>query len=270
MTRRVGRVQVVDVTRRDERQLLPAGEPGEPAEGRLLDLHADVLQLDVRRVATEDLREPVELGLGVGLAMLAERARDASGQAAGERDQTGGVALEQLPVDTRLVVVALEVPERAEFDEVAVAALSAASSVRWACPFVCARRSSTTYTSQPKIGLIPCCAAALCRSTAPAIEPWSVSVTAGISSSAAFRASAGILHAPSRIEYSEWTCRWTNGALTGRPSYCPHWTFPDRAETHERLGVGHHARTANRAWRWAASFAPRPPQDTRQMRRIRR
>ena len=28
----------------------------------------------------------------------------------------------------------------------------------------------------------------------------------------------GILHAPSRIEYSEWTWRWTNGAGTERPS----------------------------------------------------
>src|SRR5205807_8109747 len=57
-------------------------------------------------------------------------------------------------------------------------------------------------------------------STAPASEPWSVSVTAGISSSAARAASAGIRHAPSRIEYSEWTWRWTKGASdTGRPSY---------------------------------------------------
>ena len=52
----------------------------------------------------------------------------------------------------------------------------------------------------------------------PAIEPWSVSETDGISRCAAFSASAGILQAPSRIEYSEWTCRWTNGALTGWPS----------------------------------------------------
>ena len=53
--------------------------------------------------------------------MLAERARDAPREAAGERDQPGGVALEQLPVDARLVVVALEVAERAELDEVRVA-----------------------------------------------------------------------------------------------------------------------------------------------------
>ena len=52
-----------------------------------------------------------------------------------------------------------------------------------------------------------------------ASEPWSVSVTAGISSSAARDASAGIRHAPSRIEYSLWTCRWTNSALTAGPFY---------------------------------------------------
>src|SRR5258705_2372926 len=52
-----------------------------------------------------------------------------------------------------------------------------------------------------------------CQScTAPAIEPWSVRLTAGISSSAARETRSGIRHAPSRIEYSEWTCRWTKSA----------------------------------------------------------
>ena len=49
-------------------------------------------------------------------------------------------------------------------------------------------------------------------------RPWSVIATAGISSSAARAARSGIRHAPSRIEYSEWTWRWTNGASgTGSP-----------------------------------------------------
>ena len=39
-----------------------------------------------------------------------------------------------------------------------------------------------------------------------------MSETAGISSSAARATRSGIRHAPSRIEYSEWTWRWTNGA----------------------------------------------------------
>src|SRR5687767_13091250 len=39
-----------------------------------------------------------------------------------------------------------------------------------------------------------------------------------MSNSAARAASSGIRHAPSRIEYSEWTWRWTNGASgTRRP-----------------------------------------------------
>src|SRR5579885_865018 len=49
--------------------------------------------------------------------------------------------------------------------------------------------------------------------TAPAMEPWSVRLTAGISSSAARSTRSVILHAPSRIEYSEWTCRWTKSAV---------------------------------------------------------
>ena len=59
-----------------------------------------------------------------------------------------------------------------------------------------------------------------------------MSETAGISSRAALSTSAGILHAPSRIENSEWTWRWTNGELTGGSSYCPRGTVPDRADRH--------------------------------------
>src|SRR5207237_3013131 len=61
-------------------------------------------------------------------------------------------------------------------------------------------------------GLTPVPLVALMSCTAPAIEPWSVSPTAGISNSAARAARAGIRQAPSRIEYSEWTWRWTYGA----------------------------------------------------------
>ncbi len=59
-----------------------------------------------------------------------------------------------------------------------------------------------------------------------------MSATAGISSRAAFSTRAGTRHAPSRIEYSECTCRWTNGVgaerLTGGQSYCPRVTAPFR------------------------------------------
>ena len=80
-----------------------------------------VLHLDVRVVAPENLGEAVEVCGGVSRAVLLQRLADAAGQAAGEGDKTGRVALEQLPVDPRLVVVALEVAQARELDQVAVA-----------------------------------------------------------------------------------------------------------------------------------------------------
>ena len=113
MRERVLGVEVVDVAGRDERK------PGLLREGDQLrvDLvllgEPGVLDLDVRRVAAEDLDEPVEVGARVLRATLRERARDAAREAAGERDDALRVTLEELPVDARLVVVALEVAERA-------------------------------------------------------------------------------------------------------------------------------------------------------------
>ena len=121
MRARVAGVQVVDVAGRDERQLRLSGELDELRVDHLLHVEAGVLQLDVDVVAPEDLREPVELGAGVLGPVLLERLADAAGEAAGERDQPARVALEQLPVDARLGVVALEVAERAELDQVRVA-----------------------------------------------------------------------------------------------------------------------------------------------------
>ena len=121
VTRRVRGLEVVDVAGRDKGQPEALGETGQPVEGRLLGLEPDVLQLDVRRVPAEDLRQPVELRERVVLAMLRERPRDAAGEAPGQCDQPRRVPLEQLPVDARLVVVALEVAERAELHEVRIA-----------------------------------------------------------------------------------------------------------------------------------------------------
>ena len=59
VTRCVGGLEVVHVPRRDERQPELRGEPGQRLERRLLRLEADVLELDVGRVAAEDLREAV-------------------------------------------------------------------------------------------------------------------------------------------------------------------------------------------------------------------
>ena len=113
--------EVVDVAGRDQRQ---PGFPGELRQRRvdpLLDVEAGVLHLDVGRVAAEDLGEAVEVGARVVGPVLLERLADAAGEAAGERDQALRVALEQLPVDAGLVVVALEVAGRGELDQVRVA-----------------------------------------------------------------------------------------------------------------------------------------------------
>ena len=95
--------EVVDVAGGDERQLRLGGELDELRVDALLHVEAGVLELDVGRVAAEDLREPVEVGARVGGPVLLERLADAAREAAGERDQPRRVPLEQLPVDARLV-----------------------------------------------------------------------------------------------------------------------------------------------------------------------
>ncbi len=114
-------VQVVDVTGRDEGQPRPLGQLLQLGVDPRLRVEPRVLDLDVRAVLAEDLHEPVEVGGRVLRPVLLERLGDAAGQAARERDQAGRVPLEQLPVDARLVVVALEVAGRGELDQVAVA-----------------------------------------------------------------------------------------------------------------------------------------------------
>ena len=113
--------EVVDVARRHERQARGGGELRELGVDPLLLGEPRVLDLDVRRVAAEDLREPVEVGGGVLRAALLERLADTAREAPRQRHDALRVPLEQLPVDARLVVVALEVAERGELDEVAVA-----------------------------------------------------------------------------------------------------------------------------------------------------
>ena len=120
MSLRVLVVQVVDVAGRDERQ---AGALRDSASWALilgLDLEPGVLDLDVGRVAAEDLGEPPELHLGLGRVAVLERLADPA-EAAGERDETGRVRVQGVPVDARLVVVALEVAERRELDQVRIA-----------------------------------------------------------------------------------------------------------------------------------------------------
>ncbi len=87
--------------------LVLLGEPG-------------VLDLDVRRLRPEYLHQSVEVCARVLRAALRELAGDAAREAARERDDALRVTLEELPVDARLVVVALEVTERRQLDEVRV------------------------------------------------------------------------------------------------------------------------------------------------------
>jgi hypothetical protein len=117
----VGLREVVDVARRDERQVGLGGELGELGIDALLHLEPGVLQLDVGVVAAEDLREPVEVVARVLRPVLLESLADAAGEAPREGDDARGMRLQELPVDARLRVVALEVAERGELDQVGVA-----------------------------------------------------------------------------------------------------------------------------------------------------
>ncbi len=113
-------VQVVDVARGDERKARLLRESDQVGIDAQLVVDSAVLDLDVRGVAPVDLRESVEVLPGVLAPALGERFRDATGKASRECDEAPPVAFEELPVDPWLVVVPLEVAERAELDQVGV------------------------------------------------------------------------------------------------------------------------------------------------------
>ena len=117
---RVVGIEVVDVARRDERQPGLLGERDQLRVDLVLLGETGVLDLDVRRVAPEDLHETVEVGARVLRPAFRQRARDAPRQTTRERDDALCVTLEELPVDPWLVVVPLEVAERRELDEIRV------------------------------------------------------------------------------------------------------------------------------------------------------
>ncbi len=117
---RVVGVEVVHVTRGDEREPRLGGECDQLGVHLLLLGEPGILELHVGRVAPEDLDEAVEIRACVLRPSLRERPRHPAREASGERDDPLRVALEKLPVDARLVVVALEVAERRELDQVRV------------------------------------------------------------------------------------------------------------------------------------------------------
>ena len=118
MRARVLVAEVVDVAGRDERQpelarRAPRGRGVDP----LLHLEPGVLDLDVVGVGAEDVAQPRELGLARSprlpvLERLRRRGPDRQPESAMSPAEC---AVEELPVDARLVVVALEeaAPRRA-------------------------------------------------------------------------------------------------------------------------------------------------------------
>ena len=111
--------EVVDVGGGDER----AVELLRELLDRLVDLlllgDAVALDLEVDVLGAEDLDEVVEVGSRLGEPALDDPARGAGGEAAGERDDALGVALEALEVDARLAAVqALEEAGAGELGEV--------------------------------------------------------------------------------------------------------------------------------------------------------
>ena len=111
---------VVTVVGREQRRAQVARQPDELRVDARLFRQPVVLQLDEERVAPEHRLEAVDelarAGVVVGEQALGHRAAETP--AGG--DETLRVLLEQLEVDARLVVVAVEVRVRRDLDEVAV------------------------------------------------------------------------------------------------------------------------------------------------------
>ncbi len=125
-------VGVVGVVGGQQRRPQRGGQLDQLRVGLALGRQAVVLQLDEEVVAPEDLLQPAGLLQRALLVALQQRLQDMTAEAAGGGDQALAVLGEQLPVEARLVVVALEEGLRREVDEVAVAdVVDSASRVRW-------------------------------------------------------------------------------------------------------------------------------------------
>jgi hypothetical protein len=202
---RVFVLEVVHVAGRDEPEPGALGELRQLRVDPLLRLEVRVLHLDVGVVLAEDLDEPVEIGSRIGGPLLLQRFADAPGEAARERDQPLRVALEQLPVDARLVVITLEVGRRGELDQVRVAGVVGREQrqvrvpLRLRPPVV---GDVDLATEQRLDAVLAGLALELDRAGHGAVvgEPH----RRHLELSRASR-QAGIRQAPSRIEYSEWT-----------------------------------------------------------------
>ena len=116
--RRVGRLRVVQVVRRDERQVQPPGQAQEVLLDPPLDVEPVVHELAVVVLGAEDVAVVAR-----GLDRLVPLPEPQPGLhltrgAAGRRDEPGAVGLQQLAVHARLEVIPLEAGQRAEPEEV--------------------------------------------------------------------------------------------------------------------------------------------------------
>ena len=118
---RVLAVRVVAVVRGEQRRVEAPGDLDQLRVGPLLLGEAVVLQLDEEVVAAEDVLEPAGPPLRLRLVARQQRLEDHPAQTSGGGDEPGVMALEELPVEPGLVVVALEVGRRGQLHQVAVA-----------------------------------------------------------------------------------------------------------------------------------------------------
>ena len=115
------RLDVVRVVGGDQRQAGAPRDLDQAGAHRLLLGDAVVLQLEEVAVGSEDLGMLARHRLGGRHVAAEDRLGQLATEARGEADQALGVLGEQLAVDARLVVVALEMRCADQLDEVAIA-----------------------------------------------------------------------------------------------------------------------------------------------------
>ncbi len=117
----VGPVGVVRVVGGEQRRTDAMGDLDQLRVGLALCRQAMVLQLDEEVVLAEDLLQAPGLVECTFLVAHQQRLQHMTAEASGGGDQPVVVLLEQVPVDARLVVVALEEGQAGQLDEVPIA-----------------------------------------------------------------------------------------------------------------------------------------------------